>query len=304
MTRHLPLLLAALCAGNAALAQTEPPDSGGLFANTRRYLPHLSDIFGSDLPELNPPNAIKLTLRPHFGDLFNRDYMRVDTGLRWAMNENFEIRTAGAVFFTHGLRGSAGYGVGQLSGGAKYIFDDMPWRDYETSVELSAETPVGHPPMDLTDGYSHVRPSFAIQHLTEWNRHLTLFGGAGLDFITKSSIPGTPGFNEPRDDSISFTAGGIYDVGQVKWTLTTTFATTALLGGRTNNFLYVQPGLLWYVPRRFTFNSKSQFILGLGARSTFGPDGSNFSLSSRLRVEFTFRQFLDGIRQRALGPKN
>jgi len=318
LDRHLPLLLATLLAATAAGAQDQPapdapaappPAAGGmlgpgrLLADARRYLPHLSDIFGSDLPELDRPYAIKLTLRPHFGDLIHRDYMRVETGLRWAMTENFEFRTAGSVFFTHGLKDAAGYGVGQLSGGAKYIFDDTPWRDYETSVELNAETPVGHPPLDMTDGYTHVRQSFVVQHLTDWNPHLTLFGGAGLDFITKSHIPGTPGFNEPRDDSFSLTGGGVYDVGQIKWTFTTTYATTALIGAHADHFLYVQPGLLWYVPRRFTFNTKSQFIMGLGARSTFGPDGSSFSLSSRLRVELTLRQFMDGIRQRTTSSR-
>lgn len=297
-------LLANLAALTSALAQVPAqPRPGGLLTEARRYLPHLSDLFGRDLPELDRPNAIKLTLRPHFGDLVHRDYMRMDTGLRWALNDNLEIKTAGSVFFTHGLRDSTGYGVGKLNGGAKYIFDDLPWRDYETSVELSGETPVGHPPLDMTDGYTHVRPSFAIQHLTERNRHLTLFGGMGLDFITKSSVPGTPAFNEPRDDSVSFTGGGIYDVGQVKWTFTTTYATTALLGEHTSHFLYVQPGLLWYVPRRFTFNWKSQVIMGLGARATFGPDGMDFSLGSRLRVEFTLRQFMDGIRQRVTRTK-
>ncbi|MDI1319648.1 MAG: hypothetical protein PSW75_05565, partial [bacterium] len=74
----------------------------------------------------------------------------------------------------------------------------------------------------------------------------------GLDFIKKSTIPGTPGFNQPHDHSVSITGGGVYDAGQIKWTFTSTYATTALIGQRTNHFLYVQPGLLWYVPRRFT----------------------------------------------------
>lgn len=300
LRRQAYLLSLAPLFATAVLAQSPaPPPGGGLLAEARRYLPHLSDIFGGDLPELDRPNAVKLTLRPHFGDLVRRDYMRMDTGLRWAMNENFELKTAAAVFFTHGLKDSAGYGIGRLSGGAKYIFDDLPWRDYETSVELAGEFPVGHPPLDLTDGYNHVRPGFAIQHLTESNPHLTLFGGMGLDLITTSALPGTPGRNQPRDDSLSFTGGGVYDAGQIKWTFTSTYATTALVGDRTHHFLYLQPGLLWYVPRRFTFNSKSQFIVGLGARTTFGPDGTDFSLNSRLRVEFTLRQFMDGIRQRA-----
>lgn len=304
MVRRPAVFFAALLSAAAAMAQSQPapdepatPPPAPSFSS--RYLPHLSDLFGSDLPELNRPNAIKLTLRPHFGDLVRRDYMRMETGLRWALNDHFELKTDASVYFTHGLKGTAGYGMGRVSGGARYIFSDLPWPSYETSVELSGETPVNHPPLDMTDGYRHVRPSFVVQHLLERNRHLTVYSGMGMDLVKKSSIPGTPGFNQPLHDSVSLTGGGVYDVGQIKWTFSATYATTALLSRPTEHFVYLQPGLLWYVPRRFTFHSKSQFIMGLGARSTWGPDGSDFSLSSRLRVEITLRQFMSGLRSRS-----
>ncbi|MDI1319649.1 MAG: hypothetical protein PSW75_05570 [bacterium] len=147
MARRLSLTLTTiLFAVTAVWAQTPPassppPAPAGPPSLATRYLPHLSDLFGSDLPELDRPNAIKLTVRPHFGDLVHRDYMRMETGLRWALNDHFELKSAASVFFTHGLKGSAGYGIGELSGSAKYIFDDLPWTDYETSVEL---TPAAH----------------------------------------------------------------------------------------------------------------------------------------------------------------
>ncbi len=295
MLRLLSVLLAAGLTTVAAKAQAQSEPS----SLARRTFSRLGNLFGGDLPELDRPNVFKLTFRPHFGDLHRRDYLRLETGLRWALSGHFELRSDASVFVTHGLKDSAGYGIGRIRGGARYIFSDLPWRDYETSLDLQVETPVGRPPVDMTDGFAHIRPSFIVQHRVERNPRLTLYGGLGLDLIDKTSIPGTPGFNQPHDNSLALTAGGVYDAGQLKWTFAATYATTALIGERSNQFVYLQPGLLWYVPHRFTFNSKSQFILGLGARTTWGPDGTDFGLSSRLRVELTLRQFMDGIWRRS-----
>ncbi len=259
----------------------------------------ISDLFGGDLPQLDPPGEIKLILRPHFGDLVRRDYMRVDTGLRWALNKDFELSAAASVFFTHGLGDSASYGIGKLRFGSKYVFEDWPKPAYETTVALNVDLPVGHAPIDMTDGFYHFAPNFVVQHLSDWNHHLILFAGMGLDLIDQSRVAGRFGTNQPHDDSISITAGGVYDMGQIKWTLTNTYATTAVIGSETQHFYYLQPGLLWYVPKRFTFNSKTQWIVALGARTSWGPDGFDFGLRTRVRAEITFRQVMDTMRRRA-----
>lgn len=289
LNRCILLLLAGLAVSAPAQTQSNPPPP-----DTRPLFARINGLFGGDLPQLDRPDAIKLILRPHFGDLIHRDYMRVDTGLRWALNDQFELNTEASVFFKHGLKsGSAGNGIGDLRFGAKYIFVKWPEPDFETSVALNIDHPTGRPPIDLTDGYNHVSPTIVVQYRPPRYPRLTTFAGMGLDLMTKSRVAGTLGFNQPHDDSISTTAGGVYDAGQLKWTIAGTYATTALFDRRTNNFVYLQPGLLWYVPSRFTLHSKTQWIVGFGARATFGPDGTHLSLSSRLRAEITFRQVMD-----------
>jgi len=264
----------------------------------KRLLNRIGDLFGGDLPQLDVPGTIKVILRPHFGDLVRRDYMRVDTGLRWSLNERFEVSTAASVYFTHGFDDSAGNGIGKVRLGSKYVFEVWPHPDYETTIGFNFEAPTGHPPIDMTDGHYHFSPNIVVQTPSKRIRHLTLFAGAGLDLLKDSSIAGTWGTNQPHDDSIAVTAGGVYDVGQLKWTLTSTYATTALIGDETKHFFYLEPGVLWYVPSRYTFNSRTQWIVGLGARTTWGPDGFDFSLRSRIRAEITFRQVMDKFRKR------
>jgi hypothetical protein len=168
-------------------------------------------------------------------------------------------------------------------------------------VFLNVEVPVGSPPVDLTDGFNHVAPGFLIQHLSHHHPKLTTFAGAGLDIVSDSEIAGTPVRNQPLDDSMNFTAGVIYDLGQVKWTLSATYATTAALGDHPEDFFYVRPSLLWYVPKKYTFNYQTQWILGLGLRASWGPDGTELSFSNKVRAEITFRQVMEKIRRKPAG---
>lgn len=298
MRRLLPVLLLILALPRT-WAQTAP--TGNSSAPDSRPIPSgIRGLFDFDLPTIDPPGTMKLILHPHLGDFVRRDYMRMEGGLRWAINDHFEIRPEATIYFTHGLGGSSadGYGIGEVRLGSKYIFQQWPSANYETSVFLNVEIPTGHPPVDLTDGFNHYAPGFLVQHKSTRYPKLTTFSGAGLDLVSASDYAGTPVSNQPLDDSINFTAGAIYDLGQVKWTLSTTYATTAGLGDTTGHFFYVRPSLLWYVPKKYTFNSKTQWMLGLGLRASWGPDGTELSFSNRVRAEITFRQFMENIRRK------
>jgi hypothetical protein len=305
--RTLSFLLLILSA-NAAWAQTStgtdeqhpgtPPEPARLFSR-------INGLFNGDLPQLDLPGTFKLILRPHFGDFIRRDYARLDAGTRWALNEHLELTSEASVYFAHGLGGSNadGYGVGRVRLGSKYIFERWPLPNYETSLTINAEIPTGHPPIDMTDGNYHLAPAVVVQHNWISRPKVTTFGGMGADIVGRSTVRGTWGTNQPHDHSVSFTAGAIYDVGQLKWTISGTFATTAGITRHNDNFYYLQPGVLWYVPSRFTFHSKTQWIVGLSARTTWGPDGFDFGLNSRLRAEITFRQVMDKIRKPRIDPE-
>ncbi|HEX2900233.1 MAG TPA: hypothetical protein VHS96_11000, partial [Bacteroidia bacterium] len=250
--------VAASSRGQVVPAEKSPPDN-----NFEPFFSGIRGLFDFDLPSIDPPGTVKLILHPHFGDLIRRDYMRVEGGLRWALSDHFELRPEASVYFPHGFgdTNNDGYGIGELRLAGKYILHGWPTSNKETSLTLNIERPVGDPPVDLTDGLNHFAPGFLVQHHSTRNYKLTTFFGAGLDLVSVSDVAGTPVRNQPLDDSLNFTAGVIYDLGQVKWTLTATYATTAGLADATEHFYYLRPNVLWYVPRKYTFNSKTQWIL-------------------------------------------
>ena len=297
--RLIHLLIPAGLITTAAFGQALPaPD---LQANPQAptAFSRIRGLFDIDLPELDPRGTIKLIFRPHLSDFIRRDYLRTETGFRWALNDNFEFSSEAATFVTHGFGDPAGYGIGELNFGTKYIFPAWLRPDYEASVSLNIDLPVGRPPLDFTDGLEHYAPGIVVQHHSARLTRLTTFAGTSLDLITHSSVAGVIQPNQPHDDSVSITAGGVYEIGQIKWTLSGTYTTTAWVSGTSAHFFYLQPSLLWYVPKKLTFNSKTQWIVGIGTPMTWGPDGYEFKVTSRLRAEITFRQVLEQIRVRA-----
>ncbi len=283
-------------AGKAAQSQGAPEA-----IEARPFFSRVQGLFEVDLPQLDPPGTVRLIFRPRLADFVKRDYLRIATGMRWAVNEDIEVSLAGECFATHGLGGgSVGYGVGEAQFGVRRILRQWPTPDYESSFGMDVQMPVGHPPFDLTDGHNHYTPSFVIQHHWASNPKVTTFGSAAWDVVTPSSVPGGFGRNQPRDDSVRFVTGIVYDLGQLKWTLETSYANT-WVSGDDDHFFTVRPSVLWFVPKKYTFNTKTQWIVGLGVRSTWGLDGHELSTSSRVRAEVTFRQMMD--RMRGTGAK-
>ena len=268
-----------------------PSQSVGLMTRVR-------GLFDIDLPNLNPPGTFELVFNPHVSDLVRRGYLRTTGGLRWTVNDHLSFDAEADTYVnTRQQAVSYGYGVGQARGGVKYVFMQWPKPEFETSVGFDTSIPVGHPPIDMTDGLNHFTPNFVVQYHPPTHPRWTTFAGTSVDLLYASTVRGTIGQNLPHDDSIAFNGGAVYDMGQLKWTLQTTYTTTAVISNRPENFFDVRPSVLWFVPRRFTLNYKTQWVLGLGVHASWGPDGFYLNTNGRIRAEITFRQFLQNIRQ-------
>lgn len=302
---YLTLTVSLALAATLAAQEPPPPQPAPPVENITELqevptmFSRIRGLFDIDLPVIDPPGTFKVKFNPHFGDILRKRYLRIDSGVQWAVNDNLQFNVEADAFGTHGLRrGSASYGIGQVHLGTKYLFKEFLRPDFETSIGFNADLPVGHPPVDFTDGHNHISPYFITQHHTETNPHLTTFAGVSFDLVSPSKVPGGFGVNQPRDDSFSINAGAVYDLGQLKWTFATTYTSTAIIGGKPEHFFTIRPSVLWFVPKRFTFNGKTQWIVGFGARSTWGPDGYEFSTGTRLRAELTFGQVMNRLRGR------
>lgn len=59
--------------------------------------------------------------------------------------------------------------------------------------------------------------------------------------------------------------------------------------GGHQQFTSINPSVLWQLPPAMKFQSKGNWIFGLGLKKNFGPDGTNLSVSAKLRGEFKLK---------------
>ncbi len=120
--------------------------------------------------------------------------------------------------------------------------------------------------------------------------NLRVFWGLGLDLVGHTSIPGWLRENALGDNANLFTFGGVWEGERVSYTFETTYGTTRLLGDVDRDLVSVRPGIIWKVPRSYTFNSRGNWVLGLAVRSTHGRDGTDLGLSVKVRINLDFKK--------------
>lgn len=247
----------------------------------------IEGIFNTDLPKTERKGSVRLVFHPHFGDFTSRSYLRVATGVRWGVNDHTELNVLLEPYFEHHLKsGHPGNGVGDVQLGFKYGFRDKLIPGYDTSAGLNIYRPVGHPPLDMTNGYNRYSPYFVISKKIDEVPGLVVFLNSGLNLLSKSSVPGTFDKNEAHSNSVIFTPGFVYDRYPFHYTLEVSYETTALIGSGNKTFLTVRPGIAWDLPRSLKFNSRGRWLIGFGFHATFGPDGTTTGTGAKLRAEF------------------
>ena len=247
----------------------------------------IEGIFGSDLPKTERKGSVRLIVHPHFGDLGNRDYIRILTGLRWGLNDHTELSTGVESYIDHGLKKtSPGSGIGDLRFGGKYSFREKLIPGYQTSVGLNLLFPVGHPPLGMTTGHNAYSPYIVIAKKLPKHPGLEVFLNAGVDLLENTSIPGSFERNTPHSSSFSITPGLVYDVSRYHYTLEFSYETTSLIGKDNKQFFTIRPGFAWDLPPKLKFNSKGRVTVGVGIHVTVGPDGTSTGGGGKLRAEF------------------
>ena len=249
-------------------------------------------IFDTDLPKTEQKGSLKFILHPHLGDLTSRSYIRVPLGVRWGVNDHVEFTATVEPFLQHGLRqGSPGSGIGDIQLGGKYAFRDWLKPDYDSSVGINMRFPVGSPPLDMTDGYYHYSPYLVIARTMPATPGLTVFVSPAIDFMAKSSVAGTFRKNDTHSSSLLLSGGLVYDRFPYHYTLETGIQSTALVGRDNKQFYFVRPGFAWDLPRRLTFDSHGRWLIGVGVKFTFGPDGTRVDSGGKIRGEFNLKRW-------------
>jgi hypothetical protein len=289
------LLLLVLLLPSLLHASAEPAASG----SDERF--NIRGIFESLLPNTENKYTLRVTLRPHVGDLVRKDTVRLPIGFRYGLSERLEGRIEFESYFSHGL-GDVAFGeqVGfsEIRLATKYHWKTFPWPGWDAAVGFEYLRPVSHPPRELTDGYEHYVPYITFAHQMESVPGLRIFWGLSSDIVSSTSIPPLRMWNDPGADNQKLNAGFLWDRGRLAYTFEAGYATTRFNDSDDRDLITLRPGVIWQIPRKYTFEVGGQWQIGLGMRTVIGPDSTDVGAQARVKVDFDFKKWWAGLRSR------
>jgi hypothetical protein len=279
-------LVACACARAATAPEQPAPPDDDL---------RLPGIFQSLLPFTEGKYALKMTLRPSFGDLTKRDYLRAPIGLRYGLSERWEISGEAQTYFSHGLKDRSFFedsGVAGMRFTSKYHLARPLFGRWDTATGIEYLRPLNNPPPQITDGLQHVVPFVTFARPIEGYPGARFFWSLAADLINPTHIRGEMVRNELNDDTLTFATGVVWQRFPFTYTFETSISTTQAFGDIDEELITVRPGVVWRVPQKYTFDSKAEWFLGLGLRGEHGPEGTDFGVSARVKVSFDFKRWL------------
>lgn len=253
-------------------------------------LDRIPDFSALNLPSF-VPTGLSIHISPHFGDLVHRPYLRIPVGGRWKMTPYFETHGELEGYFNHGLRnadGDGGYGFDRWTGGFKFETPKPPSTQPAWSTGADFSTPLGRPPLELTDGHRHLVPFVAMSRIISVDNHLFGYSSVGVDLLSHAGgLPANFGRNELHSDSIILSAGVARDWPKFRTSLTANFGTTSLISDENHQVFGLRPAIVFPLPR---FQGKhTRIIVTVGGWSVWGPDGHELGASASMRVDFHFQ---------------
>lgn len=251
-------------------------------------------VFDSALPGTERKNSLRLIFHPHFGDLTQRDHLRVPFGLRYGLTEALEVTAEAEGFLSHGFGDVAAFrhvGLSALHFGTKYRLGKFWLTDWDTAVGLDYTQPVGTPPTEITDGLKHIAPYVSFSRRLERAPDWRVFWSLGLDEVRLTRLPMSLRKNELGADAGTISGGFLRERGAMTYTLEAAWTSSRISGRFDHDVFTLRPGLVWVVPPRFTWGDSGRWLVGAGLRLSDGPDGFDVGVNAKLRVNFDFRRF-------------
>lgn len=258
--------------------------------------PQMPGIFDTELPDTEAPQHLRLILRPHFGDLVRHDHLRIPVGVRYGLGENLEVSGELEMFVAHGLGAApigSRFGFSGVHLAAKERLPRLKLTGpLDTVVGMSFALPVGTPPDELTDGRRHIAPFVTFSQTIPGFPRLSGFTSFGADFASATRFNAVRHKNAFLEDSAIFTTGAVWRGNDITGTLELTYAASAFGSDENRHMLSVRPGVTWRLPDTGWFHPDGKWVVGVGTRVGFGPDGTDVGLSVKFRGEFDFRRWV------------
>lgn len=302
-TLVLVLLLVAgrgLCAsepvGAAATPATPAQDNG--FSIKERVL-RMTEFLDTMLPGTLGKYNMTLHFTPKFSDLRDREFVRYPIELRYGATDRLELIGGVSPFGPNPINSGRDHrwGAGEARIGARYDLG-MPVFFYDkATLSLDNRIPLGKPPIQLNDHYTHVRPGISLSRsLRSW-RDTTFYTNLSYDRSVKLTTRNPPPPEVVRRHVVEIAPGILYKPGELGYFGEYRFRhfqepTSWHLGHE------IQIGTIWDVPLRrsaaWRLPGKWQAEIAYRVTTEEGH-GVSSGISARVNWRTTLREVLNHV---------
>jgi hypothetical protein len=295
------LFLLLLAAGPAA------PTAGASPAETvRDGVLRMTEFFDATLPGVLGLRSAALEVRPKFSDLRDHEFVRLPVEVRYGLGHRWELRGGLTPFFPHpwntGAEHRWGPGEGRL-GVRRDVGPSLGFFD-ATTIGAEVRTPLGDPPVELNDHYTHLHPSVSaarrLQRLPDTTFYVNLAYDRSVDLTHRTA----PHPTVVRRNTVEAAPGLLFKPGQLGW-----FGEYRLQRLHEDNGWreahQLQVGSIWEVPldrsRSWHLPGKWQLEVGYKFRREQGR-GDDQGLAARVTWRTSLREVLLSPRTPSVAP--
>jgi hypothetical protein len=196
---RLFLLIAALGGLRPSIAaeaskEENPTPVQVITSRMREDLLRMNDFFDTMLPGTLAERNIILKFQPKFSDLRDNEFIRFPFELRYGFTEKLELFGGMTPYtpnpFNRGRDHS--WGFGEIRLGARYNLGKLLRFYDEATVGFEERSPLGSPPLELIDSYTHLRPFLSASRQLKFLPDTKFFTNFGYDHEVN-----TPGRSRP-----------------------------------------------------------------------------------------------------------
>jgi hypothetical protein len=253
----------------------------------------LPEFVNTDLPFFAPRGAYWFYARPRIGNPLDGKYFRLDAGMwvKVTKSVDFNIGAQSFVWRDQTVNDATRWGFNGATTGIKYNRSLPGPIGTAMSVGVNFSTPIGRPPIALSDGFRRTDPFFTYTRPLSVRLRLVGFASVGADMLAHTSLPNSYGKNALHSNSLNGSVGATRDFRCFAVTVSLNGATTAVMSKHALQVFSLNPQVT--IPVEHLLPSLCaklphwHFNLNLSAHATTGPDGQQYGAGTSLSVNFT-----------------
>lgn len=290
-------LVAGLLGPVFAAAPTPTAPTPAAADSVRERVLRMTEFFDTMLPGVLDAHNVTLHVKPKFSDFRDFEYVRFPFELRYGLTEKWELQ-GGLVPFTpnpfnrgHEHR----WGPGELKLGARYdVGRSLHFFD-ATTVGFETRFPLGRPPIELNDHYTHVKPFVAAARTLRIWPSTTFYTNASYDRSVDITHRSAPPAGVTRRDVIEVAPGLLFRPSELGYFAEYRFRQIREDDG--NHLAHgIQFGTIWDIPLERTADwklpGKWQLELAYKVSHEEGRERDH-GVSARVNWRTTLREVLD-----------